>query len=184
VVKVGTANGPNASEQSGGAILFATENTVKTITVKRIAIISIMLLSSFCLKAQTQKLVDKELFNTIYQLDSSWFAAFNEKDLKEFAKYMDTTLEFFHDRTGLTDYKHNINAFTSIMKNVPDLTRTLIKEIMEVYPVPNYGAVQIAQHRFCHMENGKMDCGVFKFIHVWKKTSDGWKVTRIISVDH
>jgi hypothetical protein len=29
-----------------------------------------------------------------------------------------------------------------------------------------------------------MDCGVFKFIHTWKKTDKGWKVTRIISVDH
>jgi hypothetical protein len=50
--------------------------------MKSIALISIILLSAFCLKAQTQKLVDKELFNTIYQLDSSWFAAFNQKDLK------------------------------------------------------------------------------------------------------
>jgi ketosteroid isomerase-like protein len=152
--------------------------------MNRIAIISIMLLSAFCLKAQTQKNVDTALFNTIYQLDSSWFAAFNQKDLKTFSMYIDSSLEFYHDRTGLTDYKHNISAFTSIMKNVPDLTRTLIKESMEVYHVPNYGAVQIAQHRFCHMENGKMDCGVFKFIHVWKKTDSGWKVTRIISVDH
>jgi hypothetical protein len=152
--------------------------------MKRIAFISVILLSSFYLRAQSQKHVDKELFNTIYRLDSLLFDAFNKKDLEEFSKYVDSSLEFYHDRTGLTDYNYNINAFSSILKNVPDLTRTLIKETMEVYPVPSYGAVQIAQHRFCHMENGKMDCGVFKFVHVWKKTDNGWKVTRIISVDH
>lgn len=152
--------------------------------MKKITIISILLLVSALLRAQTQKHTDQELFNIILKQDSLWFDAFNRKDLKTFSLFIDSSLEFYHDKTGLTDYKYNINAFTSILKNVPDLARTLLKESMEVYPVPNYGAVQIAQHRFCHMENGKMDCGVFKFIHVWKKTAEGWKVTRIISVDH
>ena len=152
--------------------------------MKRITFLSILLCSSFFIKAQSQKHADKELFNTINRLDSMWFDAFNKKDVKQFVQYVDSSLEFYHDNSGLTYYDHNIKAFASIFKNVPDLTRTLIKESMEVYPIPNFGAVQIAQHRFCHMENGKMDCGVFKFIHVWKKTESGWKVTRIISVDH
>ncbi len=101
-----------------------------------------------------------------------------------FSSYVDSTLEFYHDKSGLTFFSDNIAAFHRLKKNTPDLTRELIKESVEVYPIPNYGAVQIAQHRFCHLENGKMDCGVFKFIHVWKKTNEGWKVTRIISVDH
>lgn len=130
-----------------------------------------------------QKHQDKTLFDIILKQDSSWFAAFN-KDLTVFSSYMDTTLEFYHDGSGLTFYADNIAAFKRIKTNVPDLKRELLKETMEVYPIPGYGAVQIAQHRFCHMENGKMDCGVFKFIHVWKKTDNGWKVTRIISVDH
>jgi hypothetical protein len=152
--------------------------------MKKIIFLSILLLSSFFLRAQNQKHTDHTLFNTIYQFDSAWFDAFNKKNMEDFIKYIDTTLEFYHDKSGLTGYTYNVNAFTSISKNVPDLTRTLLKETMEVYPIPNYGAVQIAQHRFCHMENGKMDCGVFKFIHLWKKTEAGWKVTRIISVDH
>ena len=152
--------------------------------MKKITIISILLLASAFLKAQEQKHIDSSLFNTIYLLDSTWFAAFNKKDVKVFSTYVDRSLEFYHDKTGLTDYEYNIKAFDNILKNVPDLKRTLLKETMEVYPIPNYGAVQIAQHRFCHMENGKMDCGIFKFIHIWKKTDNGWKVTRIISVDH
>lgn len=150
----------------------------------KITIISILLLASAFLKAQEQKHTDTALFNTIYRLDSNWFAAFNKKDVKAFSTYVDSSLEFYHDKTGLTDYEYNIKAFDNILKNVPDLQRTLLKETMEVYPIPNYGAVQIAQHRFCHWENGKEDCGVFKFIHIWKKTINGWRVTRIISVDH
>jgi hypothetical protein len=177
VVKVGTANGPKVLK-NGGAILIHCYKFF----MKRITFISLLMLASFLLKAQ--KHVDHELFNTIYKQDSAWFDAFNTKNLPEFKKYVDSSLEFYHDNSGLTNYTQNINAFTSIFKNVPDLKRSLIKETMEVYPIPNYGAVQIAQHRFCHLENGKMDCGVFKFIHVWKQTQTGWKVTRIISVDH
>ena len=150
--------------------------------MKRIALLSFLLLSSFLLKAQ--KHADKDLFNTIYKLDSSFFAAFNEKDIPRFVSFLDSSLEFYHDKTGLTDLNYNINAFKRIAKDVPDLKRTLLNETMEVYLIPDYGAVQIAQHKFCHMENGKMDCGVFKFIHVWKKTESGWKITRIVSVDH
>jgi hypothetical protein len=143
-----------------------------------------LLLASFVLKAQSQKHIDTALFNTIYKQDSLLFTAFNEKNITLFASFLDSSLEFFHDKGGLTDKTYSINSLKNVAVNVPDLKRTLLKETMEVYPIPNFGAVQIAQHRFCHMENGKMDCGMFKFIHVWKKTDVGWKVTRIISVDH
>jgi Domain of unknown function (DUF4440) len=152
--------------------------------MKKITFISILLLASFFLKAQSQKHTDTVLFNTIFMHDSLFFSAFNEKNINSFAAFLDSSLEFYHDRGGLTDKAYSVNSLKNVAANVPDLKRTLLKETMEVYPIPNYGAVQIAQHRFCHMENGKMDCGVFKFIHVWKKTDAGWKVTRIISVDH
>ena len=130
-----------------------------------------------------QKHQNKELFLTILKLDSAWFSHFN-KDIDAFGSFVDTSLEFYHDKGGLSFYADNIAAFKRMKSATPDLKRELIVESMEVYPIPGYGAVQIAQHRFCHMENGKMDCGVFKFIHTWKKTDKGWKVTRIISVDH
>lgn len=128
--------------------------------------------------------VSKELYDTIFHLDSMLFKAFNEKNTEAFIMYFDKDLEFYHDKSGLTDYTFNVDVFKTNFARGGDLTRTLIKEDMEVFPVPNYGAVQIASHRFCHTENGKPDCGTFKFIHIWKRTEDGWKITRIISVDH
>jgi len=154
--------------------------TLKFITALLIAIV---VFGAAHAQEPNQKHQGKELFATILKLDSTWFSYFN-KDLVAFGSFIDSSLEFYHDKTGLTFYADNIAAFNRIKTNVPDLKRELLPETMEVYPIPGYGAVQIAQHRFCHMENGKMDCGVFKFIHTWKKTADGWKVTRIISVDH
>lgn len=146
-------------------------------------LLAVVLFGSAHAQDAKQKHQDKGLFETVLKLDSAWFAAFN-KDVTVFSSYMDSTLEFYHDGSGLTFYADNVAAFKRMMTNTPDLKRELLKETMEVYPIPGYGAVQIAQHRFCHMENGKMDCGVFKFIHTWRKTEKGWKVTRIISVDH
>ncbi len=152
--------------------------------MKKMIVVFLLLAASTVVDAQSQKHTDTALFNSIYKADSTWFAAFNNKNLEVFITFISKDLEFYHDRTGLTNYEQNISAFKNNAFTVPDLKRTLLKETMEVYPVPGFGAVQIAEHRFCHTENGKMDCGVFKFIHLWKQTPEGWKVTRIISVDH
>ncbi len=141
--------------------------------------------TSFAQSAKEKKSpVSKELYDTIFHLDSMLFQAFNEKNTEAFIKYFDKDLEFYHDKSGLTYYAFNIEVFKTNFAKGGDLTRVLVKEDMEVFPVPNYGAVQIASHRFCHTENGKPDFGTFKFIHIWKRTGDGWKITRIISVDH
>ncbi|TWI83058.1 uncharacterized protein DUF4440 [Lacibacter cauensis] len=154
--------------------------TLKFITALLIAIV---VFGAAHAQQANQKYQDKELFAFVLKLDSSWFSHFN-KNVDSFSNFVDTSLEFYHDKSGLTFYADNIAAFKRMKTATPDLTRELLPETMEVYVIPNYGIVQIAQHRFCHKENGKMDCGVFKFIHTWKKTDQGWKVTRIISVDH
>ena len=154
--------------------------TLKFITALLIAIV---VFGAAHAQQPNQKHRDKELFETISKLDSTWFSYFNQ-DLAAFSSFIDSSLEFYHDKSGLTFYAENNAAFKRMKTTTPDLKRELLKESMEVYPIPGYGAVQIARHRFCHMENGKMDCGEFTFIHTWKKTADGWKVTRIISLDH
>ena len=27
-------------------------------------------------------------------------------------------------------------------------------------------------------------CGTFKFVHVWRRTANGWQITRAVSYDH
>ncbi|MNC99919.1 hypothetical protein D3C83_183680 [compost metagenome] len=53
-----------------------------------------------------------------------------------------------------------------------------------MYPIPGYGAMEVGVHRFCHVENGKEDCGNFKFVHIWQKKDGQWKITRVVSYDH
>ena len=44
--------------------------------------------------------------------------------------------------------------------------------------------MEVGSHRFCHLENGKQDCGVFEFAHVWKEDAGRWRVTRVLSYGH
>jgi hypothetical protein len=61
---------------------------------------------------------------------------------------------------------------------------------LEVYPIKDYGAIEIGAHRFCHKGKGndaspaRTDCGVFKFAIVWRKIGDSWKISRVLSYGH
>jgi hypothetical protein len=65
-----------------------------------------------------------------------------------------------------------------------DIKRVLVKDSLEVYPVKDYGAIEIGAHRFCHKENDKDECGTFEFAMVWRKTGDSWKISRVLSYGH
>jgi len=62
--------------------------------------------------------------------------------------------------------------------------RDLVKGSLEVYPIRDHGALEIGEHRFCHQENGKDDCGTFKFAMIWRKDDETWKLSRVISYGH
>ncbi len=143
-------------------------------------------ISVFCFLVSAPALAQtpEELFRKIETLDSIVFTAFNTCDIETFGTMFTHDLEFYHDKGGLTDYTHTINAIKGNCERKLGLTRTLIPGSMEVYPIGDYGAVQIASHRFCHMENGKEDCGTFKLLHVWKNDAGKWKISRVVSYDH
>ena len=145
----------------------------------------LLLLLSGCgqLSAQGKK-VDDSLFNKIAHLDSVLFNAFNGRDIETFKKLFTTDLEFYHDKGGLTGYEYTIQSLKNTAARNDGLKRELVLGSLEVYPIKDYGAIQIGAHRFCHLENGKQDCGTFKFVHIWKKFGNDWKITRVVSYDH
>ena len=61
------------------------------------------------------------------------------------------------------------------------LHRELVPGTLEVYPLGEFGLLEICRHRFCHTENGKEDCGTFKNILEWRKEGTGYTVSRVIS---
>lgn len=145
----------------------------------------LLLLLSGCgqLSAQGKK-VDDSLFNQIAHLDNVLFNAFNGRDIETFKKLFTTDLEFYHDKGGLTGYEYTIQSLKNTAARNDGLKRELVLGSLEVYPIKDYGAIQIGAHRFCHLENGKQDCGTFKFVHIWKKFGNDWKITRVVSYDH
>ncbi|MBA4852312.1 nuclear transport factor 2 family protein [Emticicia sp. BO119] len=124
------------------------------------------------------------LYNEIAHMDSVLFNAFNNRDSVTIKNIFDESLEFYHDKGGLTNYAQNIESFKIIFGNNNGLHRELVEGSMEVYPVKDYGAMQVAAHTFCHKENGQDDCGTFKFLHIWQKKNGVWKITRVASYDH
>src|SRR5258705_2859930 len=130
--------------------------------------------------------VSKELFAEIAQMDSVMFAGFNMHDIDKIMSAFDSSLEFYHDKGGVTDFKQTKINFGYLFERnkASGLRRDLIPGSMEGYPIKDYGAIETGLHRFCHDENGKQDCGTFKFLHIWQKKNGQWKVTRVASYDH
>jgi hypothetical protein len=148
-----------------------------------ILLLVLVLLTTVPLNAQGLKPSD-ELFKEVMRQDSLLFNAFNSRDIETFGNMFSKDLEFYHDKGGLTDHKYTIESLIRVAAQNNGLRRDLIQGSMEVYPIPAYGAMQIASHTFCHQEAGKQDCGTFKFVHIWHKTPDGWKLARVVSYGH
>ena len=144
----------------------------------------LLLLMAGCnhLTAQEKKM--DALYSEIKNMDSVLFNAFNNRDTSTFKKFFTADLEFYQDKDGLTGYQQTIEFMRSTALNDNGLKRDLLAGSLQVYPIPGYGAMEIGTHKFCHPENGKMDCGLFKFVHIWKRTGSEWKISRVISYDH
>ena len=125
-----------------------------------------------------------ELTKIIQAQDSILFGAFNRCDIETFKSMFTEDLEFYHDLGGLTDYTFTVNAIKNNCDRNLGLVRTLVPGSLEVHPIKDYGAVQIGVHRFCHLENGREDCGTFKFVHIWRLSNGQWKITRVVSYYH
>ncbi|XOV81047.1 MAG: nuclear transport factor 2 family protein [Aestuariibacter sp.] len=125
-----------------------------------------------------------DLFATIEQQDARLFDAFNACDVEMQAQIFSPDLEFYHDTAGVSNYEETLRATRQNCDKKLGLERTLISGSMRVYPIKNFGAIQQARHQFCHMENGKLDCGTFGFTHIWKRVNDTWLLHRVVSYDH
>jgi Domain of unknown function (DUF4440) len=120
----------------------------------------------------------------ILAMDKQLFDAFNARDLETTKAIFDPSLEFYHDAGGLAGYEQSIENTRRLFANAGDLRRELVPGSVEIYPIKDFGAIETGEHRFCHTENQKLDCGTFKFLHIWKRTDSGWKLVRVVSYAH
>src|ERR1700675_2725750 len=104
------------------------------------------------------------LFKTIQSLDTQLFDAYNHCDLTTLGAMMSDDLEFYHDQTGLSVGKAPFLA--AIKQNIcGKVERTLVT--MEVYPLKEYGAVELGIHRFHHPGRPEDVAGAAKFVMLW-----------------
>ena len=118
------------------------------------------------------------------ELDRKMFEAYNAHDVDGLMAWFTEDLEFYHDTGGLLDFAQVKAGFTSVFANNKDIRRDLVDGSLEVYPIKDYGAIEIGAHRFCHTENGKVDCGTFQFMQIWRLKDGVWKVSREVSYGH
>ena len=118
--------------------------------------------------AQEKKVAptSQKLYNKITAMDKIFFDAFNAKDMTKFKSLFTEDLEWFQDNGGLLSYTAVFENFEKMFKNENKLTRTLVKGSLEVHPIKDFGAIEVAQHQFRHMENGKEEVGTFKFVAI------------------
>jgi hypothetical protein len=121
------------------------------------------------------------LYDTIAHMDSVYFNAYNECDMGTQAAIYADSIEFYHDGSGLETSKKALLA--AIKENIcGKVTRVLVKGSLEVYPIPNFGAVEIGLHRFInHAENDALS-KPDRFIVVWRYRNARWQIFRVISL--
>ena len=127
---------------------------------------------------------ESKLYKTVQHLDSLMFDAFNTHNIQVMGALFSENLEFYHDKGGLSNYLATMEGFKRIFSTTPDLRRELVKGTLEVYPVPGSGALEMGEHRFTHIENGKKISAIFKFVQIWQLKDGSWKLTRVVSVGH
>jgi hypothetical protein len=124
---------------------------------------------------------DPELYKSIVAMDTEFFEAYNLCDLEKQAAIYSEEIEFYHDRGGLSESKEDI--LNSTRDNIcGKVTRTLVAESIEVYPINEYGAIQIGWHKFYNKEEPDAVSIPSKFIIFWKNENTKWRITKVVSL--
>src|SRR5471032_173418 len=139
---------------------------------------------------QTFSQAPEQLKQQIEQMDTALFGAFNTCDVGRFTALLTPEVEFYHDESGrmLSAQSQAEGLKTSCAEQVRNgvLRRELVQSSLEVYPIGNYGAVEIGTHNFYRTLPGKPEklTTVAKFVHIWQHDGQQWRVSRIISYAH
>jgi hypothetical protein len=139
-------------------------------------------------KTEQQKYIytidDQQLYDTIAKLDSIFFYYYNTCDInfEKHAAFYSDSIEFYHDKGGLSTNKADVIG--GIKKYVCGrVTRELIKGSIEVYPIPNFGAIEMGLHQFRNNQEPDAKPHASRFMIVWQHTKEkGWMIRKVISL--
>ncbi len=130
-----------------------------------------------------------KLSSVIRQQDAQLFAAFNHCEPEKWRQYLDKDIEFYQDNDDPTFSRTELEkAFLDRCKDGrgANLIREFVPQGHEVHPIQGVGAVQFGTHRFLlKQEDGSFtEVARPRFVHLWKKENEQWRVIRVISYDH
>lgn len=114
--------------------------------------------------------MDRELFD----------AAFVSCDQAKFGSMFTDDAEFYHDRTGAS-YGESVKQLRSCPRD-DGVKRTLVSGSLEVYPIKDFGAIQMGRHIFTR--EGEQGAEIAKFVHLWRRSEGNWRLARVMSFDH
>jgi hypothetical protein len=126
------------------------------------------------------------LFDELARMDSVLFdASFASCNAAQANAIFTDDVEFYHDQTGLSvgeQVRENTRRLTASCPGTRGVTRTLVPGSLRVYPIENYGAVQMGTHRFD--ERGAPTSTLARFVNVWRLQDGTWRLARVLSLDH
>ena len=128
--------------------------------------------------------VSQELYDEIKRMDAVLSDAFDTHDINKLKALFAEDLEFYQDDEGLVRYEQTVKDFAGLFAQGNHMRRKLVEGSLEVYPIKDYGAIEMGAHEFCHLENGKDECGTFRFVHLWRRGDGAWKISRVVSYAH
>ena len=126
------------------------------------------------------------LFDKISALDTAVFDAFNScsspAQLRKHASYFAPNVEFYHDTGGVTWSRQEM--LTNTEKNAcGHFRREIVPGTLRVFPIKDFGAIELGSHRFCQLASGKCE-GIADFVMVWSNQNGSWQITRVLSYGH
>lgn len=135
--------------------------------------------------------VSRQLFNELAAMDNELFdTIFNKCNVERLGELITEDFEFYHDKSGqvVKSGKEFVDSIRSMCERQSKGTdyrarRVLVRNSLAVYPLNNYGAVQMGVHRFYPLIKGKSN-EIAKFTHLWKKENGEWRLARVLSYDH
>ncbi|WP_423602604.1 nuclear transport factor 2 family protein [Sphingomonas sp. MS122] len=121
--------------------------------------------------------------------DGAFWRAFNECDADAMGKLLADDIEFYHDKTGLTQGRRAV--VRSLMKGPCGtaglhVRREVVADGVAVDPVPGHGAIVTGVHRFYAKQGDaaeRLD-GDARFAVVWRKAGARWEMRRVLSYAH
>ncbi|MEO7977834.1 MAG: nuclear transport factor 2 family protein [Flavobacterium sp.] len=142
----------------------------------------ILFLNREAIAHKTEECTKTESMKTdILQMDQLLYdVAFNECDAALFKKIIAEDVEFYDDRFGLNKPEgKQIKSLVEKFDTTGKLTRELISCTID--KLGDFGAVQTGEHTF--FINGVPE-STGKFVHLWERKDNNWKLKRIVSYEH